>query len=194
MFKSLLLRNWVAQNDGRCGIFYKCKNLERKKCKAWLKCYFDMTSTYMESWDLLPKTITGVSPSYWQLQGCAQRTKKHQGPPVRGPLYFPKWEDLNWSSWEKQGFGWGLQGCCRSCPAFTVPALRCWGGGTFQAQRIFKVGVGRGEEKGWDSSVWRGKAEGYDQVVQNHSGVAWDGCRIHSSNPTIMGQGGLLWN
>lgn len=169
MFTLLLGRKWAAQNERKCSIVYKYKNPERKKCRVWLKCYFSMTSMYMEYWDLLPKMTTGVSPNYWLLQGCAQTTKNQHGPPVREPLCFPKWEDLKWGSWEKQGFGWCLWVCSRS---HVVPALWWWRVYMFQVHSTFKVL----EKNNWkktnpnpkrkkgnccDSSLWRGKAGDY---------------------------------
>lgn len=196
VFKMLLLRNWAAQNDRKYGIFSKRKNLERKKWNVWLKHYFDMTSMYMECWDLLPKTTVGL------LQATDSFRDVHRQPKTSKVLLsedqFVFQSKMTWTGAAgrnrvlddtyKDAAGAVLPSLCQPCAVEEDTHLGLRG-------PLKLVLGGRGKKKkkkeGWDSSVWRGKAEGQNQVVQDHSGVAWDARRIHSSNPTIMG---MQWN
>lgn len=104
LFPLLLGSKWAAQKRRKCGIVYKYKNPERRKCRVWLKCYLNVTSMYMEHWNLLPKMTTVPLQATEFFRDVHRQPRTSRILLVREPLCFLKWRNLKWGSWGKTGF------------------------------------------------------------------------------------------
>lgn len=166
-------------------------NLERKKCEVGFKYCFDVSSMYMESWDL-PSKMAGVSRILAASGSCIDNQEIATSSCQRTTLFFkvtgPELDQLGEQSFDEAYRDAVL-------PSWGQAS---WGGWMFPVQMIFKIGMRqtkKKEKREKQKALWSlslGKKSWEIGVIQNHIGGAWDGCRIHSK-PTIMEQGGIQW-
>lgn len=135
-------------------------NLERKKCEIGLKYCFDVSSTYMESWDL-PSKMAGVSRILAASGSCIDNQEIATSSCQRTTLFFkvtgPELDQLGEQSFDEAYRDAVL-------PSWGQAS---WGGWMFPVQMIFKIGMRQTKKKRkkgknkkhCDPSVWGRKAE-----------------------------------